>query len=413
MNRSFGILTILSVVFVLLVGCSRTDQNPVGTQLPDEDWYGDGPFADTLLVEEEMTVELREGTGASPFLLIGADAGLVSRALVKVSLLPAADSVLVSRLELKVHDFIAAERLTISVFLVTNPDWVEAEATWDLASGLETEDPISWGTPGGDYDGSTLIGSAEVTSASIDSTISIELDHSIVNAWIDSTLENSGLILIAESEGISPGVVEFRSRQSMTAEEFLGPQLYIEYTKEEDPDSVVEGRISITEDVTLYRFESDVPGGSLRVGSVPQYRTFIKFDTSRFSSSEFVRRATLLLPVNERHPADRSIVVGVYQITGDWDSEMTPLNFTALDSVEIGEEEEIELQVTNLVWGWVSGTTENYGFSVKATVERGKIGYVDLETSAEGEGRGPRCIIVYTRPPQLAPEPSKRTKSRD
>lgn len=398
---SYFMLAILSILQIISAGCTRNDRNPVGSQLPDEDWFGEGPFIDTLSTDDELTVMMREGAGASPFLVVGSHSELVSRSLIRFLILPSADSVLAARLEFRVHDLIGTDALTVSVYRLTNSDWVEAETTWDLVSGKEGEDPLSWETPGGDFDGGAPLSSAEVTTSLIDSTFTVELEPALISSWIDSTAENAGLILALENEGSYPGLVEFRSRQMASAEEFLGPQLYVKYTKAEDPDSVVEGTIVVTEDATIYRYDGEVPGGSLRVGSVPQFRTFIRFDTSIFSKATSVRRATLFLPIIEKAPRERDFTVGAYMITGDWDADLTPLNFTPLDTVEIGEQDTVALDVTDIAWGWVSGTIENNGVSIKASVERGMFGYVDIEGGSVGKDRGPLCIVEYSQPPSV------------
>lgn len=400
---------------VLVSACTRNENNPIGTDLAEDDWYGDGPFIDTLYVENEMSAKLSEGTGASPFLLVGEDEGLISRAIVKTALLPAADSILTASLELKVHALYGTGDISISVFPLTEQDWVEAEASWDLASGKETEDPVPWGAPGGDYDPSTLLGQAVVTESLVDSTLVVELDPSIVTAWLDSTVDNAGLLLVAEGEGMSPGIVEFRSRQSVNigGEDYLGPQMFLEYTKQDDPDSTVEGRISVTEDVTLYQYDEDVPTGLLRVGSVPQYRSYLSFDMSSFTSATSIRNATLVLPVSDRYPEEGSLTVGVFVITGEWNEELTPLDFTAGDSVTIGNDPEVRLQITSLAWGWVTNTIDNNGISIKATVERGRVGFSDFEGRGSEQNSGPRCIVEYTIPPTEIPVKPDRVRTHD
>jgi len=415
MNMPRRLVLFVSLLTVLLGACTRNDKNPIGTDLPDDDWYGNGPFVDTLFVEDEMTARLFESAGASPFLLVGEHEGLISRAVVKASILPAADSVLTASLELRVYELQGAGQITISVFPMTEPGWEEAEASWDLASGTELEDPVEWAAPGGDYDASTLLGQTVVTESLTDSTLVLELDPSIVTAWMDSTVENSGLMLIAEGEGMSPGLVAFRSRQSanVSGEDYLGPQLFLQYTKQDDPDSTVEGRISITEDVTLYRYDGEPPSGLLRVGSVPQYRSYLSFDMSIYDASTSIRHATLVLPVSDRLPPEGGLVAGVFKITGDWDEGETPLEFTTLDSVEVGDDDEVRLQITDMAWGWVSGVIENHGIAVKATVERGKFRFVDFEGSGQGPMTGPRCIVEYTTPPTETPVKPDRVETHD
>ena len=149
------------------------------------------------------------------------------------------------------------------------------------------------------------------------------------------------------------------------------------------------------------------------MGSLPQYRTFISFDISDFSEATSVRRATLFIPILDRTPPDRDIAVGTYVITGEWEADQTPLNFTPLDTVEVDDEEMIELDVTDLVWGWVSGTVDNNGVSIKASVERGKFGYVDFEEGSGSMENGPFCVIEYSEPPSVNTGSEKRIVSHE
>jgi hypothetical protein len=401
----------LSLLVMVVLGCARNQENPVGVSLPDDDWFGQGPFLDTLILEESLSVRVEESAGAAPFLLAGSEDGLVSRALVRFSSLPAADSVIVARLEVTLDDLIGTEELTLDVFLLTNAEWEESQVTWELRSGSEDEDSVFWESPGGDFDDSGPLASFSVTSTSIDSTLEVEIDPSLINAWIDSTTENAGLIIVPRF--LDAGIAEFRSRQSPSDEENPAPHLFLEYMKSDESDSIVSGSILVGEDATIYYYEDlDVPPELyLRVGSVPQYRAFLRFSTDSLSQAATVRKANLELPIQGRVPPDRAFIVAALRITGDWDGVLTPLEFSPLDSVEVGSEGIAALDVTALVWGWVSQNIENDGVAVKASVERGRYGYADFAVGTAGEV--PRCIIEYTLPPQEVKGPTRKEKARE
>lgn len=402
----------LALFLVVLCGCARRQENPVGPSLPDDGWFGRGPFLDTLSVGESLSVRMEESAGASPFLLVGSEGGLVSRALVRFSLLPDVDSVRVAVLELSLNDLVESEELTIDVFLVTNAEWEESQVTWELSSGAPDSDPVAWGTPGGDYDASAPLATVSVTSSSIDSTLEIELDPGLVDAWIDSTTENAGVILIARGEGTEAGIAEFRSRQTPSGEEESpAPHLFLEYTKSDEPDSIVSGSILVGEDASIYEYDGMVGAEHLRVGSIPQYRTFLAFATDGLSEAAMVRKAVLELPVAERVPRDRDIVVSGLRITGDWNGVSTPLEFSPLDTVAVPSEGVASLDITSLVWAWVSRTIENDGVAVKASVERGKYGYADFSTAPVGGS--PRCVVEYTLPPEEVGKPQAKERTRE
>ena len=171
------------ILTLLITGCSTNDRNPVGPQLPDEGWFGEGPFLDTLYTVDELTARIQEGAGASPFLVVGADAELVSRALIRFLFLPEADSILTARLDFRGHALIGTDALTLEVYLLDNAEWVESETTWALVSGTETEDPVGWTTPGGDLETGSPSRKGEVTASVFDSTFSIALDPNAVRLW--------------------------------------------------------------------------------------------------------------------------------------------------------------------------------------------------------------------------------------
>jgi hypothetical protein len=283
--------------------------------------------------------------------------------------------------------------------------------TWDLLSGTTEEDPVYWNIPGGDFDSSAPLGSLRITSADIDSTLEVSLDTSLVQAWIDSTESNTGIILVARGEGGETGFrgfLEMSSRQSPGEGDEAAPHLYLEYEREDIPDSIVSGSILVGEDATIYDYAGEVPEDLLRVGSVPQYRTFLMFPTDSLPPALMVRKARLELSVAARVPEDRELAVAALRIVGDWDGASTSLEFTTIDTVEVGTEGTVDMDVTSLVWSWVSGTLENDGVAVKATVERGRYVYADFFLQAPGEP--PRCIIEYTLPPETAKEPQQKVK---
>ncbi len=407
-----AVLLAVTAIAVLTQGCSRRDRNPVGSDLPDEEWFGEGPFLDTIPVAEELNVRITESAGAAPFLLAGAHDGLVARSLVRFLVVPDADTIFTSRLELMLDNLLDTDQLTLTVYPLTSTGWEEGETTWELMSGTPDEDPVSWNMPGGDFDASDPLGSVTVTESDVDSVVSIDLDIDIVRSWEDTTMENAGLILVAEDETGSAGVAEFRSRQSF-GEDSPGPHLFLEYTRADDPDSVVEGRVLVGEDATLYDFQGEPPPGVLRVGSVPQYRTFLMFDLESYGPETMIRKAFLLLPVRNTVPEDRSIVVSALRISGEWDGASTPLEFTTLDSVEVSADDVPRIGITNLAWSWVGDLLENHGVAVKASVERGRYGYVDLAADPSGGSQGPSLVIEYTLPPSAPGEEPRRRPGRE
>ena len=100
-------------------------------------------------------------------------------------------------------------------------------------------------------------------------------------------------------------------------------------------------------------------------------------------------------------------------VTGEWDAKLTPLIFSPMDTVEVTDEGDVELDITDLAWGWVGGTVENNGISIKASVERGKFGYIDFEGDSGSTDHGPFCIIEYTRPPPSNRGSAERIRSRE
>lgn len=408
-----GLILVCLVIASLYAGCSRRDRNPVGSDLPDDDWFGEGPFLDTIPVSEHLTVRLFESAGASPFLLVGSREGLVARSLVRFLVIPEADTILSSKLELTVDELIDTEQLTLTVYPVTEADWEESETTWELMSGTPDEDPVAWNTPGGDFDFSDPLGSVTVTGSDVDSTILIDLDVERIRAWEDTTIDNTGLILIAEDEAGVSGVAEFRSRQFFGEDSNPGPHLLLEYTRPDNPDSVVEGRVLVGEDATLYDFPEDPPDDVLRVGSVPQFRTLLKFDLESFGREIMIRKAVIQLPVRDIVPDERALVLSVLRVTGDWEGADTPLEFTTIDSVEVSADGVPRLGITNLAWSWVGEIIENQGVAVKASVERGRYGYVDFESGSTDAESGPVLVVEYSIPPSSLEGESRRRAGCD
>ncbi len=111
---------------------------------------------------------------------------------------------------------------TISIYPVTT-NWVEADVRWSKATNGPGGDWIAPGG-GGDFDTSTTWATFDPATAG-DRYIDIT---GLVQAWIDGTYTNYGMILIAASSGVDDGAVRFYTHEYTTAA--WRPSLEIVYT---------------------------------------------------------------------------------------------------------------------------------------------------------------------------------------
>jgi hypothetical protein len=123
---------------------------------------------------------------------------------------------------------------TITAYAVTSY-WYEgggdcsgtgtAESTWNSCTAYAT-----WLSPGGDYNMSPASGSVMVPDVSAAAKyVSLKLDNSLVQSWMDNPDSNYGLILReqAENQSTNSCITAFASNQFGTAA--YGPKLTIYY----------------------------------------------------------------------------------------------------------------------------------------------------------------------------------------
>jgi hypothetical protein len=127
----------------------------------------------------------------------------------------------------------------VLVYRVTHP-WVEgtgtAGETTDGADWFTSDGANAWAAAGGDYDSGTLIADTIVELDDLPGRFTWDIT-SLVQAWVDGTANNDGLILVsgAPVNGDESGAGGNTSLYAINAREASSEQPYLEVTAVPEP----------------------------------------------------------------------------------------------------------------------------------------------------------------------------------
>jgi hypothetical protein len=180
----------------------------------------------------EATPEGNNGGYGYGFL--GRSGGKNSRIIIKYDLsgvLNTSNTVVSAVLKFNLNAINSANQFNVTPSLLTQ-DWVEGncnsgcayDATWNsYATGH------AWAAPGGDY--SYAIGPSAPMNPTIPYTMprSISINADAINAWVQGTVPNYGMLIRADDEGLTSGAHYMTLLMSEIGSTSLRPQLDIYY----------------------------------------------------------------------------------------------------------------------------------------------------------------------------------------
>jgi len=205
--------------------------------------------------------------------------------------------------------------LTIKAHRVTH-SWVEGTGTWssatdDGATWNNYDGTNAWGTPGGDYVGSSTI-SATMPSSYGWVTWDVK---SMVEGWITGTNENHGLILISPTEPNQPTLKYFKSFNAGSD----SPKLEITYSTNDIPVAIIDSidpspARELTE-ITFTGYGTDTEDGDATSG--------FRWTAKSGANPTIVLGTTATVTADNLTAGTYTIGFSVQDSEGDWSYEET------------------------------------------------------------------------------------------
>jgi len=117
------------------------------------------------------------------------------------------------------------QSINVAAYKLLNNQFTEDGVTWGKYDGSN-----AWTNQGGDYDPTPISNKISITPAYNANYVSLNLDTSTIQSWINNPTDNKGLILIADEENntINSHYVDFASSNTGVAK--YRPKLNVYYT---------------------------------------------------------------------------------------------------------------------------------------------------------------------------------------
>ncbi|MFQ5705849.1 MAG: DNRLRE domain-containing protein [bacterium] len=391
MNKLNGkrINPIVYVVFALMPILSNacSGDSPIeGFDLTDVTDRGEirNTVLDTLQLEMSFDNELAP-TGHAVLLSLGAFDNVTTKILLRFATLP--DSLVISSAKVILHPHAVIGRskgsFTATARQVTT-DWDESTVTSESFDESQA---------------TTVVGMAEIFSTignatSKDSSVVIPIDPALVNAWIDSSVANQGILIDFSRELF---IEEFFSKDNSTQR----PQLQLQYMVE---DTLQTNSFVATADAFLFKRTSPLPSGPIYVANGLNRRSILKFKLSEIPREATVSKAML----------DLNIQLGNTLLTGDGlKIQVVPLlsEFVSPDSFKTdasfvlerdvsASDGSIQMDIRSLLQTWVSQTRENFGFVIRSRNPDRDVSRIAFFSTEIDTSLAPKVAVDFTIPPQ-------------
>ena len=368
-------------------GCAKHENNTLGVGLIED--LAESKAIQTLILSppdssEDFQLTTSEGSsGQSTSLLLGLDAGILSRPLVRFDVSPLPDSGQSAVIDTAFVRFFFDESsgdpqsLSATIHRVGSA-WNEFIAAADsLPIILAPLDTIPF--------------SFLVTGDSIDVPVT-----ELTRFWIDHPESVFGFALIPDSSSTS-------LHELFSSESIKPPQLITMWNTGTTDTSVT---LNPAEDLYFLRTTgtfvpvTDVPGRMAVARAIPA-RSLLRFAFPDLGPRVTVNRAELTLFVDLANSRLHDFSIAAQRVTGEWSGATTPVD-AFLDGATAGEfplvsatSDSVTLNITTTVSNWVS--QGNFGLRLRAINEIVDAEYVRFHAhDSEVPERKPRLKIWYT-----------------
>jgi len=397
------ICTILLIGAVLAAsGCDEHKSTPVGSDVIDRDDWGRFREIYVQPATRDSVYHQALQTGGGPLLLVGEWSGYGTKSLLRFETLPESVQVASASVTLFTYDVID----TVTPAQTSVPEAVKVvvhllQTGWSI-DDVTFDTPLS-GTP---------VETVAVGRAPDDSLI-VSLPQNAVQAWIDGTEENNGLLLSCLEEPTSPQgdgfIKEFYSSDS----QIDAPQLRIRCALSDTSDTTFVA--APTADVFVVRRRSEWPFDTrpdrLMVGNGYVYRTLIQFAFEDSIPDEAtIVRGLLTLSVDREYSFFSALEMSVYAVTSPtWDDPQFSTSRFAQATVT-ADDDSVVFDIRGLVQSWVDEEIPNYGLLLKSTHEDWDIAFFTFHSSQGAGEWGPRLDVAYATPPDFGLKAPKKER---
>jgi hypothetical protein len=387
------------ILFLLLLASSCTERkgSPVGIELIDEKEMGEGPIEVIVYADRDTSFDEQLNGGASPQLLVGSEGETILRSLLRFETLPEADSILRATVKLRKSSGYSISSFDVVAYTLTE-DWDEIQVTWETALNDSSGEPVPWIRSGGDFD-PVEVGSFFFSDDDEDTLFEMSLDTELVEAWIDGSVQNNGIILVSSMEGSDFILASLISRQSTDG---IGePTIEVEYITEDNPDSTLLAEFLVTNDAFIYDFQGSANPSTLILGDIPNFGTMLSFDLSEFDSTWTIIRADLNIHFSDTtHYHDELVAEAMAVLDTTWNGSDTEIDNAILGSVTISPgDSAFELNLTGIIQLWVTGEFENYGVIIKMGRTTNVFGYLEMYgVGTPEQDNRPSLRLFYHKP---------------
>lgn len=383
-------LLILILVMLFINGCGS--DNPVqGLDLTD--LTERGKIRSTVLdsIELEVSFSKIAATGESKFLSLGSFDNIETQILLRFESIPESIRVDTAAIILFTHAIIGEKSGSFTAHVH------QILTDWDELTVTDT-------TFANSFDQENILGSAEifptVGDTSANDSVRIEFDAQLVNAWIDSTVANQGILINFSNSGF---IKEFFSRDNNDNR----PQLELHFTKNGLESDTT---LMATADAFLVRSLMDPPPGPLYVGNAILHQSVIKFNLFNIPKEATINRAVLQLNVQSANSLlkEEGIKLTLIPLAEPFDipdSLQVNLNFANFAELK-GTDTSISIPIINsrnqpsVVQAWITELIENQGLIITAQSPGLDVTRVAFFSTEIAPSLAPKIQIDFTLPPE-------------
>ena len=375
----------LFLTVLALLACSR-DPSPFGQELSIGRSSQGDPLVERFELEVEDTYfEYLPNTSGWDDLPLGKWMDHEQRLLLGFEDLPE-DAVHVDEAELTLtitRDFLDGA-LDVKLYEIGR-SWVDDEVTWTNAS----TDSL-WAAEGGDF--GSEIGSGTISAG--DSTVTFQLNTSIVNDWLQEEAEFRGIAIVPDGEGGA-----FAVENETDTDKAL---LYIEYIASGGSTVTVEERQSRSASIGETTLEPADDEGTILIGNVDGFarRAFVTLSVDSIPADITVARAVLRFRVDQdATDTDDIESLKLWRVCGDYEGADTELCSGSPDiSSYTAGEDSVDVTIGQFGDFLGEGGDEPL-FVIGASSQEILAGHVGLFTSDAAGSLRPALFLTYTVPP--------------
>jgi hypothetical protein len=223
---------------------------------------------------------------------------------------------------------------------------------------------------------------------------SLELGTSLVQSWVDKTVDNNGLLLLAPS---ADHMAIYSSEQTS---EF--PLLKIVYEDQSQTDSSF---FAATEATSVIQSSFQLPPDRLAIGSGDGMVSYFKLDYEQIPKKATINRAFLELHVDSLNSIHQDFIYEFTQLranTEDWLNFPGMADSSSYDTTHYRGGDSFRINLKNPIQDWVNRLGDDFGFRfAPLRMGAGLFRTVIFSSTTADTLLRPKLEIYYSLPPEI------------